>query len=265
MDASLPQTRRRSVLRGAAWPQERKTEMRDWVHGLQIYNHSSCDPCVTSSPWHLLRTQQLPGTEVQPCPPPPEDDLLKLSTCSLAPRMVASEAVGIFGWTVRRLEVLDCNTCSANRPSRSCLTLNSCLGLCNPRIVSARDEGVRVQLQDELDPRNGLCFCFPICNQSWHPAQNLCSIYSGEVIEKGAHQHFPPVPWMLLQEIPQKDPGLLQETTSREGVWSHRDDRIWTCSSAQLPSWAAGIGQTLGLFTHKEEHNFYLTSFRYRF
>lgn len=77
----------------------RKVEMREWVHALQIYNHSSCDPCVTSSPWHLLRTQQLPGKEVQPCPPPPEDDLFKLSACSLAPRMVVSEAVGIFGWT----------------------------------------------------------------------------------------------------------------------------------------------------------------------
>lgn len=120
---------------------------------------------------------------------------------------------------------------------------NLYLELCNPKNRSARDEGVRVQLQAELDPRNGLCLCFPICNQFWHPAQNLCSIYSDEGVKKGTHPNFPPVAWMVLQEAPQKDPGLVQETTAREGVWSNRDDRIWigTCSSAQLPSLSCSL------------------------
>lgn len=41
------------VLRGAVWPQEGKTVEQWRVHTLQVCNHRSGDPCVTSSPWHL--------------------------------------------------------------------------------------------------------------------------------------------------------------------------------------------------------------------
>lgn len=89
------------VLRGAAWPQEIKTGEK-WGSELTPFRSiitGHVTP-VTSSPWDLLRTQQLPGTWVQPCLLPPEDDLLKLSVYSLATRMVDSEAVGVFGWRV---------------------------------------------------------------------------------------------------------------------------------------------------------------------
>lgn len=58
-------------------------------------------------------------------------------------------------------------------------------------LMSAKGEGAGVQLQAELDPRKGFCFCFrdPVavflfCSQYRHPAQNLYSIYSDEVVKK---------------------------------------------------------------------------------
>lgn len=164
------------VLRGAVWPQEGKTVEQWRVHTLQVCNHRSGDPCVTSSPWHLH--SPIKATPASRQVGPVIDSFSRRWPLEVVPVLFSNQddaecfrdsvfllaAAGLVEqrkmmWTSWMPAFPLHMICKETKEKLSHSKLLTGAMASKP-LMSAKGEGARVQLQAELDPRKGFCFCF---------------------------------------------------------------------------------------------------------